>query len=223
MNCKRAQEEISGALASGEWELARELGQHLQGCAGCRAFRADQAILFQLIDARLRSLANEPVPPSLLPGVRVRLEGETLPRGHRIRTWQLAAIAALVVLFAAVSIPLRRSGTPQVSSTPTVASGKNNATPSRATVRRAPMPALQPVPPHVTPKAGVAKSSSTPVIVLREEQEAYARFVNDLSKDRDAALALAFAEPAGDETPVEIALLAIKSVEVKPLEGTDSQ
>jgi hypothetical protein len=70
----------------------------------------------------------------------------------------------------------------------------------------------------------VATTSSTAeVLVLREEQQAYVHFVNELSKDRDAAVALTLAAHASEDVPVEIALLAINSVEVKPLEGTDSE
>jgi hypothetical protein len=53
------------------------------------------------------------------------------------------------------------------------------------------------------------------VLVLREEQEAYAHFVTELSKDRDYAIALTSAASESGDAPVEIALLTIKSVEVK--------
>jgi hypothetical protein len=225
MNCKRSQEEIAGALASGESGFGRKLGQHLQDCAACRKFLADQAAFFQSLDSHLRVIANEPVPPSLLPGVRVRLQQEVLPR-QGTRTWQLAAIGALVVLSAAVSMPLRRSVTPAhtTGSAAAVAYDENSAKHSRPALGGVPLPAPQPIPSQVTRKASVASiSSATEVLVLREEQEAYVHFVNELSKDRDAARPLAFAAPASDGVPVEIALLVIESVEVKPLEGTGSE
>jgi hypothetical protein len=226
MNCKSTQEKICGALASGELEFGRKLGQHLQNCAACRAFFADKSILLQAIDWHLRALANEPVPPSLVPGVFVRLTEELLPGLQGARTWQLAAIAALVVLSAAVSIPLRRSVMPehQTGSRSAVAPSENSQNDSRPTTRRDPLPAAESAPPQVTPKASVATTSPTPeVLVLREEQEAYAHFVNKLALDRGPATAPAFAKPASDDGPVEIALLLIKSVEVRPLEGIDSE
>jgi hypothetical protein len=222
MKCKRAQEEISASLVSGESEIGRELRQHLQDCAACGAFFADQVALFQALDSHLRAIANEPVPPSLLPGVRVRLQEVLPPQGTR--TWQLATMGALVILSAAAVMPLRRSVAPAYTtgSTPAVAHSENSARRSRPALGRAPLP--QPLPPQVTRKVGVATTSSTAeVLVLREEQEAYMHFVNELSKDRDAAVALTLAAHASEDVPVEIALLAIKSVEVKPLEGTDSE
>ena len=223
MKCKRAQEEISRSLVSGESEIGREFGQHLQDCAACGAFFADQVALFQALDSHLRAIATEPVPPSLLPGVRVRLQ-EVLPPPQGTRTWQLATMGALVILSAAAVMPLRRSVTPvsTTGSTPAVAYSENSAKRSRPALGRAPLP--QPLAPQVTRKAGVATTSSTAeVLVLREEQQAYVHFVNELSKDRDAAVALTLAAHASEDVPVEIALLAINSVEVKPLEGTDSE
>jgi hypothetical protein len=73
-------------------------------------------------------------------------------------------------------------------------------------------------------RAGVPAPSTTPeVLVLREEQEAYAHFVTELSKDRDSAIVLTSAAAEGGDAPVEIALLTIKSVEVKPLEGSGNE
>jgi hypothetical protein len=68
-----------------------------------------------------------------------------------------------------------------------------------------------------------AHSSAPEVLVLPEEQQAFRRFVSDISKDRASANALVSAAPDSGDGPVEIALLAIENVEIKPLEGTDSE
>jgi len=226
MNCQRAQEKIIEALASRESEPPAELGQHLHGCAGCRAAFANQAALFQAIDSHLRVIANEPVPPSLLPGVRVRLREDARPCPKWVPNWRPAAVAALVVLAAAVSIPLRRWGTPghATGTTPLVASSPASANRPRPSDRRVPAPAPAPAPARVAPKTRVRASSSPPeVLVLREEQEAFAHFVAGLSGGQDFAIALASSAPANGDAPVEIALLTIDSVEVKPLEGSGSE
>lgn len=226
MNCKRAQKKIIESLASGEPELRGEQHLHLQSCGGCRAFLADQAALFQAMDSHLRVIANEPVPPSLLPGLRVRLREEAAQsRSLWVPVWQRLAITALVVLALLVSVRLYRTDTVTHGpvEAPLASSGSSEipAKPSE-TVVLAPLPQR----PHSagTSTASAAAPAPAPeVLVLREEQEAFAHFVAELSSDRDAAVALASAEPAKGDTPVEIALLTIESVEVKPLEGSSGE
>jgi len=58
------------------------------------------------------------------------------------------------------------------------------------------------------------------VIVLAEERQAFAKLVAELPKEKEVALALTRPAPAVPDVPVEIALLMIGIVEVKPLEVT---
>ena len=111
MNCRSAQEKIVDAIASRESGLCEDLDQHVRECAGCRAFLASQASLASAIDSHLRLIAKEPVPPSLLPRVRARLEQETAPRQSILR-WQFAAVATVVVLLVAAAIRMRDSDKP---------------------------------------------------------------------------------------------------------------
>jgi hypothetical protein len=223
MNCRSAQEEIIDAMASRESGLRGELDQHVRECANCRAVLASQASLSTMIDSHLRLIANQPMPPSLLPGVRARLEQEAAPR-QWVFSWRFAAVAAAIVLLVAVGIRMLRPdtsgrapeaiaqvapGSPNVNRAPTV--GPQVEQPARKTSR-------------VIRKASVPAHSSAPeVLVLPEEQQAFRRFVSDISKDRDAAKALVAAAPDSADAAVEIALLTIENVEVKPLEGTDSE
>ena len=225
MNCKRAKGKIVNELASGESGFGGQLGQHLQDCAACRAFLTNQAALFQAIDSHVHALANAPMPPSLLPCIRVRLQDEVLSGPQGTRTWQLAAIAALVVLSAAVGLQMRRSAAPEhaTESRPPVASSESV---NRA--RPADYPAEKPVAKstyaRMVRKRSVPAHSSTPEIrILPEEQQAFRLFVGRISEDRGTAIALTSVAPENGEAPVEIALLTIKNVEVKPLEGTDSE
>jgi len=226
MNCRRAQEKIIKALASSESVFRGDLAQHLQACVSCRAFLATQNALFSSIDSHLRPIANVPVPRSLLPGVRARLQEESSARQPWIPTWGFAAIAALVVLTVAVRIQMRHWGTTDHANQRAA-----QVVPGSPTVNR-PGPADPPVPmlaahPSATRflrGAGVPAPSTTPeVLVLREEQEAYAHFVSGLSKDRDSRIALTSAAPEPGDAPVEIGFLTIKSVEVKPLEGSGNE
>jgi hypothetical protein len=226
MNCERVQEKVIEALASGESELRGRQRLHLQSCVGCRAFFADQTALFQAIDSRLRVIANEPVPPSLLPGLRVRLREDAPAHSLWIPVRQRFAIAAVVILAVVVSLPLRRTE-PVAHSTaesPLVASGRSSEVPAKPS--EAAVLATLPRRPHAASasRAGAAVPAPAPeVLVLGEEQEAFAHFVAGLFSDRDAAAALASAEPAKGDAPVEIALLTIESVEVKPLEGSSDE
>jgi hypothetical protein len=225
MNCRSAREKIVDAIASRESGLCGDLDQHVRECAGCRAFLASQASLASAIDSHLRLIAEEPVPPSLLPRVRARLEQETGPRQSILR-WQFAAIATVVVLLVAAAIRMRDWEKPE---RPTEATAK--VAPGSPHVNHPPTarpPINQPAPetPRVAAirKASVsAHSSASEVLILPEEQQAFQRFVSEISKDQDSAKALLSAAPGNGDAPVEIALLTIENVEVKPLAGTDSE
>jgi len=217
MNCKSAQEIIIDAMASRAGELRGELHQHVRECAKCSAFLANQASLSTAIDSYLRLVASEPVPASLLPGVRPRLEQEAAPR-RWIFGRQFAAVAAAIVLLAALGVRMRNSNKPErpTESAAQVAPETPNVSPQVQQLARKTSRVLR--------KASVrAHSSASEVLILPEEQQAFRCFVSDVSKDRASANAPISAAPDGGDVPVEIALLTIEKVEVKPLEGTDSE
>jgi hypothetical protein len=58
------------------------------------------------------------------------------------------------------------------------------------------------------------------VIILSEEQRAFAKFVADVPEEPAVALALNHPSPPPADSSSEIALLQIDSLEVKPLEST---
>ena len=225
MNCRSAQEKMVAAIASRESALCGDLDQHVRECTGCCAFLASQASLASAIDSHLRLIAKEPVPPSLLPRVRVRLEQETAPRESILR-WQFAAVATVVVLLVAAAIRMRDSDKPErpTETTAKVAPGSPhvNRPPTASPQINQPAPKIPRV--AAIRKASVSAYSSAPeVLILPEEQQAFRRFVSEISKDQDSAKALVSAAPGNGDAPVEIALLTIENVEVKPLEGTDSE
>jgi hypothetical protein len=227
MNCRRAQEKIVDAMASREPGLRGDLDQHVRECAGCRAVLTSHASLASAIDSHLRLIANEPVPPSLLPGVRARLEQEAAPR-QWIFGWRFAAVATVVVLLVATVIGMRDSDKPgrPTETTAKVAHGSPdvNRPPTVSSQIQLPAPKASRVVAAAVRKASIPAHSSAPeVLVLPEEQQAFRLFVSDISKDRASANALVSVAPDSGDGPVEIALLAIENVEIKPLEGTDSE
>ncbi|MGA2299750.1 MAG: hypothetical protein ABSG77_03525 [Candidatus Acidiferrum sp.] len=226
MNCHNAREQITDMLAAGSVELTRELAGHVQSCAGCGAFYAQQAELFRAMDSALSAMANEPVPPSLLPKVRARMEERESRRG-----WfpnPMTAAATLAAVFLAVMFFPRvekKALEKPVAALPTHILDRWEA---RRTGTIAAAAALTPRPRVSHAKAnraaGVKEVSPAPgVIVLVEERQAFARFVAELPDEREVALALTRPASALEDVPVEIALLQIESLELKPLEGTPGE
>lgn len=119
MNCQSAREHIAEALAASREELTGEVTDHVQSCAGCRAFYAQQTELFRAMDSGLSAMANEPVPASLLPRVRARMEGT---RTASLWLYRLLPIAAILVIACLIAFPLVRrsvrSGAVQVAVIP---------------------------------------------------------------------------------------------------------
>jgi hypothetical protein len=107
MNCQSARERITDALAAGPANFEGELAMHVKSCEWCRTFCAQQGQLFRAMDTGLHAMANEPAPPSLLPGVRAQIEATCAGRPWFYRLLPVAAILILAVLIGAPM--LRRS------------------------------------------------------------------------------------------------------------------
>jgi len=224
MNCKQCQEGILESLAGGADRRAREVSDHEQTCEVCREFREAQASLFRSMDAGVQFLANQSMPPSLLPGVRARLEHTAVLHRGRVPNWSFAIVAAVAILAVSVGYALRPpSRHPSSPSNGSVVSQYRGA--PAATVQK-PWNS-EPVSPHREHKRSStvartpASSPSVPqVIVLAEERNAFVKFVAELPEKKEVALALTRAAEAPEDVPIEIALLQIESLELKPLEGT---
>ena len=224
MNCKQCQEKILEALASDAALLPSEVSAHRETCPVCREFYETEASLFHAMDSGLQAIVNEKVPLSLIPDLRAELHQQPIASRAWNPSWSFALVAALAVL--AMGAGFFRHG-PQIRPNPSeigpVASrGVGNS-----------MPAVYPPPklatggPHRSNnRASSAATLPAPaepppeVIVLAEERAAFAKFVAKLPEEKEVALALTQPAPAAPDAPVEIALLEIGSVEVKPLEAT---
>jgi hypothetical protein len=211
MNCEEYQDKLVDALAGEERALGGELAAHLRGCAECKKFYKAQVYLFEAIDSGVRAMVNETVPASLLPRVRARVAEAGLPRRSWGLRWSFAGVAVAAVLF--ISVGLLRRGpenTSKVSDrSPTVAQGMRGAT------------GATPAQPRVT--VPMETVTAREVLVLAEERAAFVRFVTDLPEERDAAVALTRPATEAKDEAVEIALMQIDELEVKPLESSNRE
>ena len=222
MNCERIRENLVNSLAARESPLSGELALHVRSCDSCRSFYENESTLLFSIDAGLRIMGKQEMPPSLLPGLRARLSDQPASRSARIPAWSFAAaVAAVVVLFIGVNHLRRQPG------------AQSNLAASSIT---APAPVSNPAPPQqLAPKAkvtqqpvtrkhakpaipeAVSAEASSEVIVLAEEREAFARFAAEIPQRQEIALALTKPASAQPGAPVEIALLQIVKMDLAPL------
>jgi hypothetical protein len=225
MSCQRVRREITEAFAAGGRPLSPEASGHVEACAACRDFYNEQQKLFRLLDNGLRALANHAVPPSLLPRVRAGLDQAPVVSRSWMSGWSLAVLACAVVLAVVLpqvrqrpQPPAKTQGTTQtvarsVENPPADGYSTQSVPPSPVTRRHSatrPAGCTAQVPP-----------AALEVIVLAEERDAFARFVAKLPVEQDVAVALTRPAPENADRPIEIALLQIKSLEVKPLEATE--
>jgi len=223
MNCERYKEKMVEALARGEGAVHGELAAHVRACGACREFYEAQVDLFGAIDFGVRVMVNETVPASLLPGLRARVAEDGVARQPWGLTWGVATFAVVAVL--AVSVGLLRRGPGNssrvVDRSPVVArevDGPHSVTPRQPqVVAAAPIHARAQ---HEVAKARQVGAAAPQVLILPEEQAAFIRFVTDLPEEREAAVALTQPSTEAKDEAVEIALLQIDELDVKPLESS---
>lgn len=223
MNCQSAREQIADTLATGRVEMTRELAGHVQFCEGCRTFYAQQAGQFRAMNSGLGAMVNESVPPSLLPRVRAQME-EKASRPGWVSNPLTAAGAMAVVLLAVIffSRVEKKPLESPVAAIQTLDEERLEVRQYGQTAAAAEVSTSRPRVIHgkASRAASVNEIAATPeVIVLRQEREAFARFLAELPREREAAVALTQAAPQKDEPPVEIARLQIAELEVKPLDS----
>jgi len=224
MNCKECQERILEALAAGASQLSREASEHQRNCPVCREFGDAQVSLFRSMDAGLHAMVNQSVPPSLLAGLRARLDRPPVTRLGWIPQWSYALLAVVAILIMSIGYVSRRPGDRPnlLGSTPAVSRNASNPVLEVQPARKSPTTSLRPTHKRADREVpSLASSESEPeVIVLAEEREAFAKFVAELPLEREVALALTRPAAVSEDVPVEIAMLQIETLELKPLEGT---
>lgn len=224
MNCAKCQEQIVASLAAGQQCFSTEAEYHLRSCVGCAEYLQSQRELFSSIDAGLHSFVNQPIPPSLLPSVRMRLEERlSIVRNAKFH-WQLTAVSAAALLAITVSY-VSRVSVLHVSSSPKVVVSERaiNDSPAQSTTSALPPSLLSHTNSTKHSNSSVPTHTEPEVIVSAEERQAFVRFV--ANNPEPAEMAVVFAGPGHEavQDAAEIALLQIKSLEVKPLDDSASE
>lgn len=226
MNCERYRERLMDGLASGADSLDGGIAGHLRICVECRKFYEAQVNLFGAIDAGVRTMMNETVPVSLLPGVRARVAEIGAPQRSWKVAWRFAAVGIAAAMV--IGVGLLRQGSEKTNRVtarvPALTQGVREMAPASVPRAQSQAGAVAPkrrqleVKRVAVPEDGEAKPE---VLVLAEERAAFARFVSDLPKDRDVAVALTRQVAETGDKAVEIALLRIDELDVKPLESSN--
>jgi hypothetical protein len=228
MPCKHYKEALIEAAAGG-LDPRGELRAHLDACAPCRAAFEQEQSLFASIDAGLHVAANAEVPPSLLPRLRARMGEAAAPQRRWFQPWVFAAASVALVLAIFLFARPHHSGpddqakqTPQipVSEPPTTDAHNQNSVPGTQIVssnvnnsqRRGRSTLLRAV-----------ASSQPEVLVPADEREAFARLVATLQGRDDVAVALVTPSSDAKGEPASLKRLQIDPLEVKPLQGTQSE
>jgi hypothetical protein len=215
MNCKTAQERIAEALAAGNVSFPAEVAAHHEACAACRHFFQCEQYLFASMNSGLQVIANQPVPPSLLPGVRERIESR-VPSRH---AWPLVLWpAAGAVIACALLLPSLRNVQP---SRETPVAEREQEAPSREQAPQSRF-AVSHEPARSSVRAAGRKRSAP-----ESFQTAAAEVMIDRSESRGLVLAarVAFQEtevaerlaPEHDSPPLVIEPVAIPRLEIRPL------
>jgi len=228
MPCEHYQNALIEAAASSAVPQS-ELRAHLAACAACRTTFAEEQSLFSSMDEGLRAAANAEVPASLLPRVRARLANEAAPR--RIWTQTLIFAAASAVLAFTIFLfarPHRARPDNQAKQTPQILVSETPATNARGQNSG---PATQMVSSNVNNSRTLGHStllrpvaSSQPeVLVPPDEREAFFSFVFTVQQHGDVAAALLAPSPKKQDALVTVEPLQIADLEVKPLEGRETE
>jgi hypothetical protein len=221
MRCERVQRIVSEALAGGETTLRGEVAVHVRECVVCAKFYEAQRNLFAAMDLGLKDMVAAPVPTSLMPMVRTRMQ-EGGVRASAFAAWRGVAVAMAVIVVVSLVLVIRRNEEPQavasrgaigVPQTFGAASEDSAAVETSATAAQTKKATRV----AKTLRAKTAKKMPE-VVVLAEEREAFARFVAEVPQEKSAAVALARSAPAPANLPLEIALLEIREMKMKLME-----
>ena len=224
MNCRQCQKRILDAFAAAEAVPPDVVVEHKQNCGACQAYYELQASFFRRLEEGIKVMANEEVPPSLVPRVKARLTQELPSASAWAPAWGMAAVAAAVLAASLGSAFLDRPKYHSVLSERAKVATHSIESPVVAT-REPPgaaKPSLGRQPKRASAHAsgqGTEVSEVMPeVIVLPEERAAFARFVAEPPRNQEAALAWTRAAPPNDEVTAEIVALKIEGLELESLD-----
>jgi hypothetical protein len=221
MNCKSLRAAIIELAATGG-EPISQLRAHLHECPSCRATLERERNLFAAIDAGLDRGARVELPPSFLPRVRARIAESPLysPQASLLRKITLALAAAAVLLLSVSSLrhPQQPKSTPEASgqALPSSSSGQTLATsiqpPSAEIGKKA---VLQPASSHL--QHSILTQHGPEILVGPDQEALLAQYAKQLNTRRSAGAVAAVQSTPPDSQPLEIALIQIAELDVKPL------
>jgi hypothetical protein len=229
MPCENYREALTETAAA-DSEPSRELRSHLDACASCRAAFTEERQLFAAIDCGVRAATNAEVPHSFLPRVQASLEDVSASQRRWTPFLIFAAASTAIVLSAFIAmrphLAAKNDQSKQVYSGP---SHETPEVPVRREATETPAIAASNGFHHILRQRNSAPSNSVPssgrmeVIVPPEERQAFARFVASMQERNDNALALVTSGPEKKEDPMSVAPLQIAKLEVRRLEGLESE
>jgi hypothetical protein len=234
MTCHHYKQALLELAARGT-EPDPQLLAHLQACSSCRSAFEHERSLLASIDSCLRSSANADIPPSFIPTVRAQLHRES-PAAQAARLtnplfWLPAIAAAAIVFFIFASHDRRVKSQPAAEQSATeriespVAKATTEPSPSQAAtaaIHRSGNGKRDPSRAVISPdKKPVRTSSSDPEILVPPDQEILlARYADQFRRHHQSSAVL-LTEAAPDQTaPLQVPLIQIAELEVKPLADT---
>jgi len=229
MLCEQYKDALIEVAAAGAAPQG-ELRAHLEGCASCRSAFAQEQSLFATIDSSLHASANSEVPSSLLPRVRVALNEAAASRLRLLHPVVFAS-AGVALAFAFFLIARPRHTSPenvakQVPSIVRVPITQTESTNSQnISAESTEIAAVRVTHSHAARNStnlhSVA-SSNPEVLVPPDEREGLARLVAVLNERSEVAAAFVVKAPQKDAV-VTADPLQIPDIEIKPLEGTETE
>jgi hypothetical protein len=221
------------------------LTAHLAQCADCRAEFTAQTELQRRITNGIAAMISDEPSPALLMRVRAEIASIESPRSAKLMQWAFAGVTVTAFAIVAMWMIGRPSGRTNVSANlpvQTAMSAPASVIPAPAQITSSEVlreklsiihenHSARSVSHLNTPRAvpamvkvaqpvvtAVANNSSSEIIVPAGQREAVLRLVNALRTGRvDAASLMRTTQPG------EVAPLAIAPLEVKPLNGGDSE
>jgi hypothetical protein len=208
-----------------------ELRAHLDECASCRAAFDQEESLFAAIDSGLHAGANVEVPPSLLPRVRAQLDEVVVTRFRSLQPLVFAS-AGVALAFVVFLIVRPHHATPEeiakhgpiVVSAPTAPATRTN--PEGTSPEGTQLAAIPVHHFHVARNSTdvhSAASGNVEVLVPPDERDGLAQLVATLNQHKDFAAAFLAQRPEKKDALVTVDPLRISDVEIKPLEGTETE
>jgi hypothetical protein len=230
MPCEHYKDALIEAAAAGAGPQG-ELQAHLDECTPCRTAFAEEQSLFAAIDSGLHAATNNDVSVSLLPRVRAGLdEVAVAPRLRWVQPLVFAS-ASVALIFVVSLITRPHHAVPEnvakqspVAPTPLIPEASTNPV-------EIPPVGTQTASTGTNPSYSVrsstlvhpAASSNPEVLVPPDEREALASFVATLSQRSDLAGALFTQTTEKKDGLVGMDPLHIADIEVKPLEGGETE